>query len=179
MRNDTAFTIRHLLLEPNMVSWLVAMVTASFMLRSSALLYVFISKTTQSRPVLILQDMSDGTFASMVSTWYSGVDRNLLVELFFTSFFILEFFFLGTLIFNCFYFLVSEIVPSLFACYVLRGRIFGEEHDMMLERALLPDGMEIDPEEIILEEPVGAGAYGTVFSGSKWSHNLQRAQTLE
>jgi len=133
VRHDTAFTVRHLLLEPHMVGWLVMMVTGSFLLRSCALLYVFFGTGTTSaeRPVLILRNMTD-----------------------------------DTLMFNCFYFFVSEIIPSLFACYVLRGRIFGEEHDMLLERALLPSGMEIDPDEIVLEEPVGAGAYGTVFSGT-------------
>ena len=70
------------------------------------------------------------------------------------------------LIFNCLYFFVSEIMPSLFACFVLRNRIFSEEHDMLLERSLLPQGMEIDPDEVVLEEPVGAGAYGTVYAGS-------------
>ena len=135
VRKDTSmgsFTVRHLLLEPDTVIWLVAMVTSSFVVRSCAVLYVFASNdSTNSRPVLILQNMS-----------------------------------FDTLLFNCFYFVVSEIIPSLFACYVLRSRIFGEEHDMMLERALLPDGMEIDPDEIVMEEAVGAGAYGTVYAGS-------------
>ena len=133
IQNDIAFTVRHLLLEPQQLGWLILMVTISFILRSCALLYVFFSKDNPSseRPVLILRDMPN-----------------------------------GTLMFNCFYFFVSEIIPSLVTCYILRSRIFGEEHDMLLERSLLPSGMEIDGEEITLEEPIGAGAYGTVFAGT-------------
>ena len=105
VRHDTSFMVRQLLLEPGTVMGLVTIVTASFVLRSTALIYVLSSTSNNNRPVLILQDMT-----------------------------------MSTLVFNCFYFLVSEIVPSLFACYVLRARIFGEEHDIMLERALLPEG---------------------------------------
>ena len=44
--------------------------------------------------------------------------------------------------------------------WLLRLRIFAEEHDTMLERALLPSAMEIDPAEITIGHPIGAGGYG-------------------
>ena len=70
-----------------------------------------------------------------------------------------------TLTFNMGYFVISEIIPAFVCLWLLRLRVFGDEHDTMLERTLLPSAMEIDPMEISLEHPIGAGGYGTVFVG--------------
>lgn len=72
---------------------------------------------------------------------------------------------LSTLLFNAMYYILSEIACSLTVVYLLRNRLFGDDHNPLLERVLLPDDLEVSPSQVACERAIGAGGFGVVYRG--------------
>ena len=61
------------------------------------------------------------------------------------------------------YYGLSEIACAAVAACLLRLRLFGDAHDPMLERAVLPEALEIDSALVTDMVLIGGGGYGAVF----------------
>lgn len=64
------------------------------------------------------------------------------------------------------YYTLCEVVPAAVWAFVFRSRLFSEEHSVLLERAVLPRGFEIDASELHGLQPLGSGGFGVVYSGT-------------
>ena len=61
------------------------------------------------------------------------------------------------------YYVLCEIFCGYVAVYLLRHQVFGEDHEPLMERLLLPSQLEIDSDEVRVIDALGSGGYGVVY----------------